>query len=60
MQQVMCADPRDIVATEMCCAPGWEDDEPRSSSATHGLRFCQYYGERVKYDSAVSRCAENG
>ena len=45
----VCADPKRQIATEMCC-----------QGSNHGFRFCNYQGERMRYDSAVDRCKENG
>ena len=41
----------------MCCNPGWEDSWDVND---HGFRYCNYHAERVRYDTAVDRCAAQG
>ena len=49
--ELKCADPRTIVASEACCPPNTFIVEGRN---------CVYVGERMKFDTAINRCQEIG
>ena len=54
-KKVMCADPLEKTAVEMCCEAGWD------SSIAYAVRGnCRYYGERMRFAAQEARCAEIG
>lgn len=53
MASSMCAEKSRAIARESCCEPGTNDLFREYTS-------CKYYSERVKYETAVDRCAAIG